>query len=89
MEKNKEVINNKMLTQDKNQMNKPLSNLIMREIGHKLHKIRNYNREITNKIKHVKKIIRSYFLQCSANKCEDLDKKCTSLGKWNYPNGPQ
>lgn len=57
--------------------------------GAQTHKIRNDTREIINKIEHIKKIIRSYFLQYCGNKCEDLDEKNTSLGKWNYPNGPQ
>lgn len=37
--------------------------------------MRNDNGEIIKKTEHVRKIIRSYFLQRCANKCEDLDER--------------
>lgn len=74
-EKNKEVINNKMpIFMVENHVDKSLSNRIMGG-GAQTHKIRNDTREIINKIEHIKKIIRSYFLQYCGNKCEDLDEK--------------
>lgn len=57
-----------------NHVDKSLSNRIMGG-GAQTHKIRNDTREIINKIEHIKKIIRSYFLQYCGNKCEDLDEK--------------